>query len=537
MNPFLPPNIIKIKRMKYITWFLFICYVAFFSCNDLDLLPEDAYGENILSDPKASNLILNKAYRELAMYEYFGRDHVYCSDLISDDAEYVEGEILVADRLALEFMAHTSNNEHATNAYEAAYNSISVCNRVLDIADMEENPTAVGQALFLRAFNYYVLARTYGGVPLILTQELSVKELSTVKRNSVTEVYDQVVKDLRLVVEEDLLPAQWQEQEAGRSTIWAAHGILSKVYLTMASPGIEYNGSETNLYQKALDHAVFVRDNSSHTLADDYQDLFHPDTEYSNPEVIFQTGANGIDAFKGGVPGRYTTNYNPIDRVGWERGWGNNIPEWKLYLSFDDNDQRKAVGFITYFITNETITRERYERLAYNEYRATGDIQTFNPGDTVYYPYWEVPRIQRPHCGKYRFYGNTFNAESNVDENNFNLLRFAEILFIIAECENELGNQDAARAALNQIVRRAYRGDTAYDIEPMNKEAFLERLQHEKWKEHHHECIRWWDLLRWDIYQERMNEFDRFPEPKHRYYPIPQQEIDRNPNLSQNPGW
>ncbi|MEM1118826.1 MAG: RagB/SusD family nutrient uptake outer membrane protein [Bacteroidota bacterium] len=506
------------------------------SCTELDLLPEDAYGENVLSDPKATNLIINKAYRELAMYEYFGRDYIYCSDLISDDSEYIEGEILNVDRLALEFMANTVANEHSERPYEWAYRSISVCNRVLDIAT-EDNPFAIGQALFLRAFNYYVLARTYGGVPLILTQELSVEELSTVTRNSLTEVYDQAVADLNRVIDSELLPEKWIEEEQGRATIWAAHGILAKIYLTMASPGIDYNGDKRTLYQKALDHAKFVRDNSPHTLAENYQDLFHPDTEYSNPETIFQTGCNGIDANKGGVPGRYTTNYNPIDRVGWEKGWGNNVPEWRLYESFDDADQRKAVGFVTYFITDRNLTRERYERLSYDEYQPTGDVQNFNPGDTVFYPYWEVPRIQRPHCGKYRFYGSNFNAESNVDENNFNLLRFAEILFIIAECENELGNQSAAIDALNQIIRRAYRGDASYDVSTMSQEAFLERLQHEKWKEHHHECIRWWDLVRWDIFQERMNEFDRFPEAKHRYHPIPQKEIDRNPNLAQNPGW
>ena len=404
----------------------------------------------------------------------------------------------------------------------------------------EENPSALGQALFLRALNYFNLVRMYGGVPLLLTEQTPVEELARIARSTDAEVYAQIVADLKRVTEGGLLPAAWPESEKGRATRWAAHTLLAKVYLTLASPGTPAGTDKAALWASALEQARIVRDGGAFALEPDVTTLWTPERQYASTEPIFQLGTNGVDIFVGGIPGRYTTSSNPIDRDGWTFGWGNNVPEAALYNLFDDRDQRKAAGFVTHFTAADTLQRQRFDRVSRtNTYTPTGEQRTFFPGDTVPYTFWSVPRIQRPHLGKFRRYGAMSTPGSNVDDNNYMVFRYAEVLLMIAEAANEINGADGeAYAALNEVRRRAYRGSTAFDLPPgLSREGFRKAVQDERYKELHHEGKRWWDLLRWDIYQSRMAEFGKVVQEFRRLYPIPQSQLDQNPNLTQNPGY
>ena len=96
------------------------------ACVELDLEPIDSYGENVLDNPSATNLIINAAYRELPQYEYYGRSFIYCSDLTSDDSEYIDGESVFSARAELENLTYTPFSIHNVEVYGAAYSSISV---------------------------------------------------------------------------------------------------------------------------------------------------------------------------------------------------------------------------------------------------------------------------------------------------------------------------------------------------------------------------------------------------------------------------
>lgn len=511
------------------------------ACKDLDVVPPGAFGENILESEDGTNLIINNAYRQLALYEYYGRSLIYCSDLTSDDAEYIPGEITVPDRLALETFSWSAANVHTSEPYVSAYSSISVCNQLLDVVT-EENPTGLGQGLYLRALNYFNLVRMYGGVPLFLTQDVDLEVFRTASRNSIDEVYDQILEDLERVVDGELLPRSWPQTENGRATEWAARALLARVYVTLASPGTDYLGSKAGFWEAAVEQLRFIRDNGPFSLEEDLMTLWTPESQYSNSEIIFQIGTNGVDQFLGGIPGRYTTSTRPIDRFGFEFGWGNNVPTTELYDSFDDEDQRKEAGFLTFFIlrADTTISRERYERVGRSDnYTATGDVREFSRGDTIPFEFWQLPRIQRPHLGKFRFYGASSTPGSNVDDNNYPVIRYADVLLMLAEAINEVDGPTAeAYEAFNLVRRRAYNGSTAFDLEGgLGEAGFSSALQQERWKELHQEGIRWFDLVRWDIFRGRMASFGRTVEPFHKYYPLPQNQVDINPNLDQNPGY
>jgi hypothetical protein len=399
-----------------------------------------------------------------------------------------------------------------------------------------DDPYGKGQALFLRSLNYFNLVRLFGGVPLHTTMNASIEEMTSVKRSSLTETYDFILNDLRTIIDKNLLPVVWTTDNKGRATIWAAHTLLANVYLNLASPGTHYTGNKSEFWKKASEHALIVKDKSSHSLEADYKRLWQTAYEYTSREVIFDLGANGLNYNQGGVPGRFYRSYEPIDKAGFT-GWGNNIPSWQLYNAFDNLDYRKETGFLTYFIAKDTVKNRTSN--------VSGLTKTFAPGDTVRYDFWIPNHIKRPHLRKF-FYdpGPVFNYDANVDGINFKIYRFAEVLLMIAEAENEVNKAPTLKAydAINLIRRRAYKQPLSvsgpFDAPPnLGYKEFQELVRSERRKELHQEAKRWFDLVRWDVYIEVMSKLGKNVQDYHRYFPIPQREMDKNPNIEQNMGY
>ncbi len=529
-----------------------IIFLFMSSCVDLELEPLDTYGANIFDDENSTNLILNQAYSLLpgsgAGYGYYGRNLVYMADLSADDADYLKGESVFQERFELDDLNWTATNSHIRGLYPDIYKKITVCNSITDYVDQEENPTAVGQALFLRSLGYFNLVRFYGGVPLITSQPVTEEELEAslkTPRASINEIYDLIMADMENVVINDLLPAKWPENERGRATIGAAKTMLAKIYLTLASPGTEYVGKNENKWlARAIELLKEVRDGGVYQLEPNYMTLWDPAFDYTNKETIFQAGNDGI--LDGGSPGRYTTSYYPIDRVGWEYGWGNNVPSWDAYNSFDEEDTRLNAYNISFILE-----ADRLEALSTDDIKTDGsgqkylertsvitnEVKAFYPGDVVSYEYWQTEtgsrHCARPHLGKFMIYGQNYDPFANVDDNSFIIYRYAEVLLMLAEAEFELNGSTAdAVDAINQIRRRAY-GSDDYAVSSVTRELIRE----ERKKELFQEAKRWFDLVRWDIFEEVLAAQGKNVKSTNKYFPIPQPEIDKNPNLVQNPGY
>lgn len=546
------------NKLKYYIALSAFTTLSFVSCVDIDLKPIDSYGVNVMSDPKSTNYIINLAYGRLmgrGAYEYYGRSFIYLNDLVADEADYIAGESTVAARYELDNFSYNASNENLTQVWPSIYDVVTTCNSLLDFTDPAVNPTAAGQALFLRSHSYFNLVRLFGGVPLMLKVPMTNAELTiaqTMKRNTINEVYDQIVMDLENVVSKDMLPTAWSGSEKGRATRWAAKTLLAHVYLTMAGPGTKYEGKKENLWlNRALELLKDVKLNSGLSLEANYNDLWLVAKEYTNTETVFAIGCNGKDLSFGGIPGRYTTSYNPIDRVGWEFGWGNNVPSLKNFNSFDQNDTRKK-SFNTYFI----LSADRLNALTTSDIRTdasgkkylarvssiTSIIKSFYPGDTVRYEYWQTNTgnriIARPHLGKFSERAGNYDPFPNVDDHNYQIYRFADVLLMLAEVENELnGPTTIAYDAINEVRKRAYNSQGSYQLSGLNKDSFKAAVVAERKKEFFQEAKRWFDLLRWDTYMEVMTADGKNVREYNRYFPIPQTERDKNTNLSQNPGY
>ncbi|MDE7147861.1 MAG: RagB/SusD family nutrient uptake outer membrane protein, partial [Duncaniella sp.] len=131
----------------------------------------------------------------------------------------------------------------------------------------------------------------------------------------------------------------------------------------------------------------------------------------------------------------------------------------------------------------------------------------------------------------------------------FPLLRLGDVLLMLAEAYNESGATDKDIVEVNKVLARV--DMPGLDSGPAwlavgNKEEMAERIRRERAFELAGEGQRYWDLRRWGLLEESVKDatdifgdlmYTRSYQPRHELWPIPLVEMERNLNLTQNPGW
>ncbi|ARS39151.1 hypothetical protein CA265_05475 [Sphingobacteriaceae bacterium GW460-11-11-14-LB5] len=435
-------------------------------------------------------------------------------DFLTDDLDAGPGSPNAEVR-ALAKLTHASTNLRIQQIWTEHYEGINKANIALERIpaiemDGKLKNRLLGEAKFLRAFYYFNLVRLYGDVPLLLKDQtqLSIAELQ-VPRTPKEQVYLQIINDLETAAS---LFKAGSGGEAGRATEGAAVALLSKVYLTRRD------------WANAVKYAEAVITGSyGYALFDDYAQVFLP--AYKNgKEHIFSAQIKGSTISTGhlitssdirsGVPGLKGSYGNQL--AFYTVGSDNFFSLYKLYSG---KDKRKRVSFVTYY-TSPTDGKK---------------YATINaPGDSV--PF--INKNWDPN------YASTGNSDANM-----NILRFAEVILIDAEAENELnGPTSKAYTSINKIRKRAGLADLTTGL---TKDQFRDSVYLDRRLELVGECHRYFDLIR----QTGTEVTGVGPEGKgillknlklvgktnvaarHYLYAIPQGEIDRNPKLTQNPGW
>lgn len=343
-----------------------------------------------------------------------------------------------------------TTNTHVLNQYRLDYQIIARTNQVLDkIDDIEFNQDSKnnlrGQALFLRAFAYFELARYFGKAPLHLTPVIERSE-AALPLSEAPELYAQIIADVTEAA--SLLPNK-ATQEAGRATSGAAKTLLANVYLILN----RWADAETILKE--------VVNNDGYALMPDYNMAFsftgdNKNNQESVFEIQFKEGAEG---YNGNLiyqflplpisaaelaPITGTSNPQPLS------GEGNNAPTPDIIAAYEPGDLRKdiSIGYVT----------------------ISGSQRT----DKVY-PY--IKKYARPHS----LHNNTGN--------NWPVYRYAEVLLFLAEALNEQGKAGEAAEYLNQVRARA--GLAASAEADLREAIFKERRV-----ELAFENKRWFDLVR-----------------------------------------
>ncbi len=380
----------------------------------------------------------------------------------------------------------------------------------------------IAEAKFLRAVYYYNLVTIWGNIPLVLEPSQPSDKPSQVSQE---EVWAQIEKDLNEAAAD--LPVSYTGDEIGRATKGAAYGMLGRVHLQQKE------------YQQTVDALAWLITGPGQALYDlmpNFADNFKHTTE-NNKESVFEIQFK-MRPENGGDDG-------PTSNVGTSRAPFFAPPQH----GFNDANMHRWV--VHEFLKEPTALGERDPRLAatalYDSTDERGPDFTIVYGGTFTSKNYAADISNRVWYRKYLddyFRINEFEVFNSPV--NFRLIRFADVLLMYAEALNGLNRTAEAYAFVDRVRERAGLQKLSVAMPGLSQPAFLKQLEHERIMELTGESLRWNDLARWGYFddQAKLNElkardpeFNNFVLDRNKYMPIPQSEIDINPNLVQNPKW
>lgn len=472
------------------------------SCSDfLDREPLGRYTSDTYPAGGLSEYVYGM-YADLRSYGVHAFPFVGITSITSDDADKGSTPADAPSQKDLDDFTILPNNPLVTDFYRSHYSAISKCNLVIKVADSleskvseEEFILANAEARFIRAYLYFNLVRTFGGVPLV-DKVLTNQGTFNIARSTKEDIYFFIEEDLMFAQEH--LPLSWPDF-TGRSTKGAAQGLLAKVYLYQQKWGQSLQMSQNVIALGQYD------------LDTPYESIFTEAGENSN-ESIFEIQNIRNASYNFG------SQYGEVQGVrgsgAWNLGWGFNTPSQRLVDAYETGDPRREAtilfkGEITPYgeIVPNNLPNDRYNQKVYT-----------NP---------------------------TFRAEANAQNStwvNIRLLRYADIVLMAAEAANEIDQSSVALENLEMIRARA-RGLNASvlpEITTSDKELLRNYIRHERRIELAMEHERFFDLVRWGIAADVLHAAGKanFSEGTHELMPIPQEEIDLSAGiLSQNPGY
>jgi starch-binding outer membrane protein, SusD/RagB family len=467
-----------------------LCLLASGCSGFLDLAPIDATNvSNFYRNASDMQAAVTAAYGMLANNGEYGYAYYNVAEVRSDNTMNWEGGGNLPDA-ELDQFKMASTNEIIRIMWVDTYRGILAANTVLDHiggAQMDDalRQRFIGEARFLRALQYFNLVRTFGDVPLVLSETKSVDEGYSQPRVAKSEVYAQIIADLTDA--EQKLPVSYAGNDIGRATRGAASALLGKVYLTAGD------------FTKAKDKLKEVIDAGTYKLLDDYAALW-PVANANNQESLFEV------QFKKGGTGTGSSFYNnfaprnsgsSVIKVGF--AGGRNLPTADLIAAYEPGDYRKNVSLALGYTDNVT-----------GKYVA--DPYTLKFQDTPF-------------------------TDGDAD-NNWPVLRYADVLLMYAEAVNAVGGPVAeAYDAINAVRKRA---KLAALPTGLSKSAFALAVEHERQVELAFEGHRWFDLVRNRRAVPVMNQHFKAPvvQEFNAVFPVPQTQIDINPDgIRQNPGY
>lgn len=387
--------------------------------------------------------------------------------------------------------------------WRAHYRAIAILNSVIQAlkddklgpnVPQETKDQLMGQAKFLRGFNYFRLVRSYGDVPII-TEDTDIVG-GEISRQPVKDVYDLIIADLQVALTG--LPETWPSDQAGRPSKDAARGILAKVYLTMAGKPLKDASKMDQVKKLTLD----VMNGGVHSLIHDVGDVFKIENKLG-PEYIF--GFNATDDDIATPPQIWLPGTMAF-------GWGDFGID-KIWTEKYPDQPRKDAYMIL----------EDWDGASYPDFSWWGGAPVRK---YVYDPREVLEKL---------------NSTANIP-----LLRYADILLMFAEADNMLngGPTQAAVDAINQIIDRAngYVDNPEYPrvTTAMSQAEFDAAVIRERANELFFEYDTWYDLVRkeilCDVWDDRPSVKPNC-DPNDYLWPIPQADLRLNPLMTQNPGY
>jgi len=414
-------------------------------------------------------IAVNAAYKALQLTGAYNQSYWVMNEMRSDNTDAGSDLTGLGADLNLidQFNENAATAELITSGYLDSYVGIERCNVILsriDAVPMTDDlrNRVKGEALFLRSLFYYNLAVDFGRIPLVL-KEITVEEGASYPQLPAADIYKQLVTDLTQA--EAFLPVKYTTTDIGRATKGSAAALLGKVLLTM--------GNKTD----AIPVLRRIITSYGYSLVPNYANIWGIANE-NNVESIFEVQFKGGGTNTGNM---FTNQFSPL--LVNNTGAYKNRPTEEMEAAYEPGDQRLAASMNP---ANGPLSASRFI-IKY------GTTTAYNEGDADY---------------------------------NFIVLRYADVLLMLAEA---LGETAESYELINQVRARA-------GLEPINASTqgtFTDKLLHERRVELAFENHRWPDLLRFGKAAEVMKA--QGGKVARLLFLIPQRELDINRSYTQNP--
>lgn len=575
------------KSLKTIIIIIGIC-LGFSSCDFLDKDPTQTTSGSYFKNESEATSFLTGIYSILQQGSFYGNEYL---DLVGgDDLEHYGGAGRAPFSKGLICNNANSSDACVSSFWYTLYAGINRANIFLEnidnVPDMDDTTRAQekAEARFLRAFYYFNLVQCWGDVPFTTSSTQTVGNLSIARTDKET-IYDFILKEmdesannLKSASELGYMPAH-----VSKSAAW---GIMARAYLFRAGEHYRDNatGDETKIkgyFAKADEYAQKVM-GEGHDLAPKYWDYFidlcSNQSNTTAKESIWEAE----------FVGNYTTDVRAEGRIGNVIGiaapdlssktdiTGKNDPGysycfiyctpklWELYESNGDLDRCNwniAPFSYTQSVTGNGVDGRLFEKGKLAEVKNQYYSKSYSYGDAAATSKTgdrekttETADLGRQ-CAKYRREYEADKKSKNYTSINFPILRYSDVLLMIAEAENEVNAEPTQLAydCINKVRGRVGIGS----LSGLTKETFREAVKDERAMELCFEYTRRFDLIRWGEYVQNMNALVSRAQSgadwklgptnvytyfqissAYNYFPIPASEMAVNKLITtNNPGW
>lgn len=452
-----------------------------------------------------AELALTGIYNMLSFAESNNRLWVF-GDVASDDAAKGGNAGDQADIGRIDDFNISADNGNLEAVWAICYEGISRANKLLDnindiSMDDERRNQIIGESKFLRAFYYYRLGVIWGNVPVHLTTP-TLQEMQK-PATPVDQLFENVIEnDLKDAV--ILLPETFTGANMGRATKYAALGLLTKTYLFEK----KWSEAENTAYQIVNPGLYFLNP------------LYRANFEFAtkdNPEILF-----GVQHLSGQSPwlgNRLNQWFAPQA----ENGYGFNAPTQKFVDAFEMTQDSIFDPRLDYTIGRPGMPWFNDTILFDSEWSPTGYLNK-----KYIQPLDEVP------------------VEIKADgQLNYQFIRYADVLLMLAEALNEQGKSGEAVNYVNIVRKRARESylfdeklpgypnipdDLLPDIEDTGQSGVRNAIRHERRVELGFEFHRYFDVIRYgpEYANQAFDDKPNFNYETNKFMPIPQSELDTN---------
>lgn len=434
-------------------------------------------------------LAVNAAYHPL-LFSNDNNNFYWVFGTVASDNAIAGGDGSRAGIVEIDFLEQTARTQELNDYWKLNYGGIIQCNTVVDKtpsidADDALKSRIIGEALFLRAYYHFLLVQVFGPVPMIT--EIQPPDEVKVPRTPVDQIYTQIIQDCQ--VASGLLPVQYSSADVGRATRGAALALMAKTFLYQKN------------WQEVINTVDQIKALGIYSLMPDYMDNFRENTQ-NNAESVWE-----------------------IQHANLELGVGNNLNQWWASKKITD-----GYGFCE-------VTQEFVDVFEPGDPRL---LFTVAQRDEAYFGVIYKPSFSSTGFSPRKYLQPVEEVTQKSDGDiNYTAIRYSEILLWEAEALAELGRTTEAQIPLEEVRVRA----RAQAVDPStalpmitttDATEMIEAVRHERRVELGFEMHRFFDLVRWGIASQVLEDFQT---DKNEVFPIPQTELDLNPMLDQNPGY